>query len=581
MRLVHPEVDELRPKLKEILYDCAVDIRATKAALYLFDGATNRFEIVTEYGFRGGVRQSADHNDALVDRCGRGRNPFFVNGVAVEPRLSEILFEAGTDRLLAAPLYLRGQLVGLIDMRDKAAKQPFEQTDIPKAQKIGDRLLELFANKNVFGQRFISLSQAAEEGKVVNMAGESVGGAASARPATPPPGAPAAPPLGAPPVAAPDVRKPSERRSGPHVVPKDAARVPRLATLIIDARAVADRIVAAPSPDLFTESDLAAARDVLRSILLIPGSVAATFSAFGHLGGVQEIAGRAVLSEEAKSFLQSKLQVWLNKRGEAGGLLRASAQITLDPAAPPLTPNELQKVFTAPVTVGALRGLYLTVAFAGTPERASHELLAVLHGHLQLVLEQSIQRTALASLRMRIAESLVEPDFVKYKDLRRHTDAVVKLAEAFARFLALPQADVDNARIVALVHDVGMRVLDYERLYRKKDLSPDELAILREHSSVGAAMVEPVLGGDVARAVLSHHERVDGRGYPNELYGDEIPYLSRLVQLADAYVAITDPDTYQPVESSDAALAIIKRGAGAQFDAELAGRFVEMVRGRR
>jgi HD-GYP domain-containing protein (c-di-GMP phosphodiesterase class II) len=81
--------------------------------------------------------------------------------------------------------------------------------------------------------------------------------------------------------------------------------------------------------------------------------------------------------------------------------------------------------------------------------------------------------------------------------------------------------------------------------------------------------------------VLSHHERVDGRGYPNELYGDEIPYLSRLVQLADAYVAITDPDTYQTPEPADKAMAIITRGAGGQFDGELAARFVEMIRGRK
>ena len=100
---MHAEVEELRPKLKEILYDCAVDIKATKAALYLFDG-TSKFELVTEYGFRGGTRRSADMNDPMVDRCGRGRTPFYVNGVAAEPRFSELLFESSTDRLLAAPL---------------------------------------------------------------------------------------------------------------------------------------------------------------------------------------------------------------------------------------------------------------------------------------------------------------------------------------------------------------------------------------------------------------------------------------------------------------------------------------------
>ena len=157
-RLVHPDVEALRPKLKEILYDCAVEIRATKAALYIFDG-TSRYELITEYGFRGTVRTSADVNDALIDRCGRARTPFFVNGLAAEPRLSELLYETSTDRLLAAPLYSRGKLIGVIDMRDKAGKLPFDQPDVPKAQQIADRIIELLVDKPIFGHRFIQLSK--------------------------------------------------------------------------------------------------------------------------------------------------------------------------------------------------------------------------------------------------------------------------------------------------------------------------------------------------------------------------------------------------------------------------------------
>jgi hypothetical protein len=568
---VNPEVDELRPKLKEVLYDCAVEIRATKAALYLFDGPTNRFELVTEYGFRGTARQSADFNDALIDRCGRGRTPFFVNGVAAEPRLSQILFEASTDRLLVAPIYSRGQLVGVVDMRDKAAKQPFDQTDLPKAQKIAERILALFADKNVFGLRFISLANHEES---ADAGAPPAGTPAPAAPAPQVPPEPRAAPQLAAPVVAP------APRSAP-AAETSRAHVPRLATLIIDARNAASRIVVVPPAESLGETELSLARDVLRSLLLIPGAMAVSLSSLAVLGGVQEIAARSNLTDESKAFLQSKLNVWLSKRGETSGVLRTALQTPFGTSGPPITPADLQKVFTAALSVGSIRGLYLTVAFSGTPDRASHELLAVLHAHLQLVLEQSLQRNALASLRMRVAESLVEPDFARYPELRRHTDAVVRLAEGFARFLSLPLADIENARIVALVHDVGMRLLDYERLYRKKDLSQDELGILREHVAVGAAMVEPILGGDIARAVLGHHERYDGRGYPHELHAEEIPYLSRLVQICDAYVAMTDPDTYQPPEPPERAQSIITRDAGGQFDPELVPRFLEFVRGLR
>jgi hypothetical protein len=560
---VHAEVEELRPKLKEILYDCAVDVRATKAALYLFDG-TSRFELVTEYGFRNlGLRDSVDRNDPVTDRCGRGRTPFYVNGLAAEPRFSQLMFEAGTDRLLAAPLYLRGKLVGFVDMRDKAGKQPFENDDLAKAQRIAERLAELFAEKNIFGHRFISLSTTAETPAPIPA------------PTPPPPPAPPAQP-------APDAGRASARPADPAPAPRAETRahVPRLATLVIDARAASSRILVA-QPESLSDAELTAARDVLRTILLIPGVVAATFSAFGHLGGVQEIAARSTMTDEAKNVLQSKLNVWLTKRGEGGGFVRTSVVTPLGTAAPPITPADVQKVFTAPLHVGTLRGLYLTVAFAGNPERVAHELLAVLHTHLQLVLEQSMHRHSAASTRARIAEKLVEPDFTQYPELRRHTELVSRLCESFARHLGWSAPEVEHARLLGLIHDCGMRLLDYERLYRKRDLSPEELGFLREHPSVGAAIVEPLLGADLARAVLCHHERVDGRGYPNELHGEEIPLLSRVLQLCDAWTAITDPDSYQSPEPRDTAVNTLTRAAGSQFDAELTPRFLEMVRAQR
>jgi hypothetical protein len=574
---VHAEVEELRPKLKEILYDCAVDIRATKAALYLFDG-NNRFDLVIEYGFRGTVRPSADFNDALVDRCGRGRTAFFVNGVATEPRLSELLYASATDRLLAAPLYSRGKLIGFIDMRDKAGKAPFEAADVPKAQHIADRLVEVLADKPIFGHRFITLSKLSGA-HATPVPEATTSGAAGASPAgRVPPQRPSTSSLQ--PVApspAPAAEPPISPRAPLHEAPPETPR-PSLASLIIDARTAASRI-AISSSEALTEAELAAAREVLRSILLIPGTAAAMFSAYGHMGGVQEIAARSTLTEEAKSHLQSKLNVWLSRKGEAGGYLRTAVLTPFGTSGPPIGAAEIQKVFTAPLSVLTLKGLYLTVAFAATPDRVAHELLGVMHGHLQLVLEQSLQRNALSSLRSRIAEQLVEPALTKYPALRRHTYGVAKLSESFARHLGLSAAEVENVRIVALVHDAGMRLLDYDRLYRKADLTQEELGFLREHPSVGAAMVEPLLGREVARAVLSHHERVDGSGYPNNLTGDEIPVTSRLVQICDAWSAMRDPESYQPSMTAESARLAIRHAGGTQFDAQLAARFVESVGG--
>lgn len=548
---MQPEVDELRPKLKEILYDAAVEIKATKAALYLADGG--RYELVTEYGFRNGIRRFADADDPIVDRCGRGRTPFYVNGLAIEPRFSQLLFEASSDRLLVVPIYSRGKLIGMLDVRDKAAKAAFDEHDVEKAQAIANRMLALFAHKNTFGLNYIPLSdfQEAEEG-------DATIAVAPARPQ----------PVERPPMPAP----------APAMRPPQAPRqVGKLATLVIEARAAAQKIAIPPPPEMLSEADVVAAREPLRAILMIPGAVAAAFSAFGHAGGMQELASRSTMTEEALNLLQSKLNLWLAKRGEAAGYVRCSLLTPLGTSTPPVSPQEIAKVFTASVLVGSLPGLYLTVAFSETPDRATHEVLGALLAHLQLTIEQSMKRGETAALRARIAEQLLEPALTSYPELRRHSELVAELCARFARHLSLGAAEVEDARLLGLVHDVGMRVLSYDQLYRKKELTHEERNFLREHPLVGAAMVEPLLGNELARAVLAHHERVDGRGYPSGLHADEIPFLSRIVQICDAWVTMTDPESYQPAEPRESALTTIAAAAGAQFDGELAPRFVEMM----
>jgi HD domain-containing protein len=581
---VRPEVEELRPQLKAILYDCAVEIRATKAAVYVFDGSS-KFELLTEYGFRsGGIRQWADFNDPIVDRCGRGRTTFFVNGLAAEPRFSSLLYEASTDRLLVSPLYSRGKLIGFIDMRDKSGEAPFESADAPKAQHIADRMVEVFAAKDLFRQNFIALSKLSGPQPAANPDGGNVSAVPPVRdhPIEPHPLAPSVappPPAPAPVIVPTPAPAPMPAPAPVHVQPPPASPAMRGVPLR-EAREAALRIPAAAPPVTLTEEALSAAKEVLRSLLLIPGAILVSFNAFGHLGGLQEIAARSMLTDDARKLLDSKVSAWLAKRGETGSAVQTSVHTPYGTSAPLIAAADVQKIFTAPLSVGTMRGLFLTVAFAGNPDRVAHELLAVMHAHLQLVIEQAMQRGTAAALQSRIAEKLVEPDLAKYPELRRHSDAVAALTERFARFLALTPPEIESARLVALVHDAGMRLLDYDRLYRKPSLTEDELGLLRQHPIVGAAIVEPLLGPEIARAVLCHHERADGLGYPNALRGQDIPLLSRIVQICDTWIAITDPDGYQKPDPPEYALGRMTVAAGSQFDGELCLRFVEMMKGR-
>jgi hypothetical protein len=348
--------------------------------------------------------------------------------------------------------------------------------------------------------------------------------------------------------------------------------------MILEARSASNRIALAAAPETLTENELVAVRDVLRAILLIPNVAAVSFTAFGHMGGIQEVAAKSALTDEASAFLQSKLNIWLSKRGEPGGHTRTNVQMPFGTGGAPIMASQLEKVFTATVAAGSLRSLYLTVAFSTSPDRTAHEMLAAMLAQLQASIEYSMNRVSLQLLRERAALALLEPDFTKYPELRRHSDLVVARAESLARHLAMTPAEIDSARLVALVHDAGMRLLDYDRLYRKRDISPEELDILREHTTVGAAIVEPLLGAEIAAAVLFHHERWDGRGYPNGLHGEEIPRLARIVQVCDVYEAMVATENYQPAQPRAVALSLIAQDAGSQFDAEVAHRFVEMMR---
>ena len=263
---MHREIEDLQVKLKEILYDCVTDVHATKAALYLLDHPANRYELVTEYGFKGSVRTAADDNDPIVDRCGRGPEPFFVNSLMEEPRYSALLYEAKTERLLVAPIYLRKKLVGFVDMRDKAGRAAFDASDSPKAQRVADRIGELFAEKNPFGQTFITISGNEPLESILT----GVYSPAAQRQPTPQP---------------------------------------------------------FPIPPLVAEAKmgLAAVPDMLRTMLFIPGAVVAAFVSPSG----QVIVARGTLSDEAFNLLDSKTKGWLAKRGELGTPLRNEVQTPL------------------------------------------------------------------------------------------------------------------------------------------------------------------------------------------------------------------------------------------------------------
>ncbi len=144
--------------------------------------------------------------------------------------------------------------------------------------------------------------------------------------------------------------------------------------------------------------------------------------------------------------------------------------------------------------------------------------------------------------------------------------------------------DADSAAAIqlgALVHDVGKLSLPVELLLKAEPLDEDEWALVREHPEAGARIVAGLPSSHTLLAIVRHHhERVDGRGYPHGLCGDEIPAAARIVGACDAYAAMTQHRPYRASLTPGDAIAELQRNADAQFDAEVVAAFVWILDSR-
>lgn len=516
------QLRQAEPQLKKILYKCLESIRASKAALYLSEGG-KPYELVAQYGFQNGVVRKIQGNHPIPARLILTRAPFFVNGIKSEARFAEILYETRSETLLATPLFLRGQLIGFIDMRDKSGNRPFSAEDVTQSGEIVQALFEFFAAERLYGMRSPNETE----------------------------------------------EKPKSR--------DDLKRLTEVARQVVQ-RSIQEKTALS---SLLTEEEIRPVETGLQTILTLPGTVLAAFSAFGHLGNVQPVVVSGTLTDDAAEKFESKLRSWLSRQGVPIPNEPSRTRISHPEGrvGPPVSAARLNNILSAPVRVENMEGLVLSVGFESPPDRETQQRLTAYLEQIEQTIEHSISHHALRGMRQRSAEKLLEPDFSQYPDLADHSRRVSDLASRFAHHLDLAPSAIEALRLAAYVHDVGMRMLDYEGLYRKSDLTDEEMAILRKHPIVSAALIaRSALGPDIAEIVLYHHERPDGQGYPEGLMGEQIPHLSRILGLCEAFIAMTAPNGYQPPMPESAALMQIERGAGSQFDRTLAERFVEMLR---
>lgn len=193
---------------------------------------------------------------------------------------------------------------------------------------------------------------------------------------------------------------------------------------------------------------------------------------------------------------------------------------------------------------------------------------------------QELQRRTrqLASLQVGLLSTVLQTLSMRDEMTARHSAAVARYSREIARMMGLSEREQELIHTAALLHDIGKFIFPDSILFADRRLTDEEWQIVRLHPEQGAKLVRRIEGyGPVADIILSHHERVDGSGYPHGLATDSVPLGSRILAAADTYDVMTSRDSYRDPVSSDEALAEMKRVAGSQLDPLIVRVFVEMI----
>ncbi len=157
-----------------------------------------------------------------------------------------------------------------------------------------------------------------------------------------------------------------------------------------------------------------------------------------------------------------------------------------------------------------------------------------------------------------------------------HSQNVSKLCVAFGKKLQLSFQEIENLRLAGLFHDIGKIGIPDSILLKQGKLTDEEYETMKLHPIMGAnifALSE--VFKKLSPIIIAHHERVDGKGYPNKLSGDDIPYLAKILAICDSFDAMISKRSYKEAKNISFAINQIKECSGTQFDPKLAESFVK------
>lgn len=205
---------------------------------------------------------------------------------------------------------------------------------------------------------------------------------------------------------------------------------------------------------------------------------------------------------------------------------------------------------------------------------------ASLQETLKIAEDRMLRRKLLENKSMHSAtmKSLREILFSKSSETEEHGSRIADLCYEMSHHLGLGSSQHDEMRLLGLLHDIGKVGIQDSILQKPGPLTAAEWVEMKKHPAIGCRIAQSIYElAPIAEYILSHHERWDGTGYPQGLQGEAIPLLVRLLAVADAYDAMTQPRPYRAAMSSDAAVAEIVRCSGTQFDPAIVDAFLAVM----
>ena len=246
----------------------------------------------------------------------------------------------------------------------------------------------------------------------------------------------------------------------------------------------------------------------------------------------------------------------------------------------PMLPRELATGLLAAATVAAYQELGLLAIGLLVALLLTLRALSLFVAHTRQERDElRVQVAELEALHQGVIGVMVETLGMRDRMTARHSAAVARFAKATAAAAGLSVREQELVHTAGLLHDVGKFTFPDHTLTGTR-LTEEDWELIRSHPQRGADIVGRVHGyREVAEIVLCTHERIDGRGYPRRLQGEEIPALARILAVADCFDVMTARDSYRTAMSFEGAIEELRRVAGTQLDPVYVEAFVGIVMG--